>query len=64
MAISGHAPWGRLTEGRRRLEIIGNAKGRIKLSGRLTLDYVPVRRVAEIDLGTLAGTGHLAILAG
>jgi len=26
------------------------ADGRIKLSGRLTLDYVPVRCVAQIDL--------------
>lgn len=37
-------------------------EGRIKLSGRLKLDYVPVKCVAEIDLSTLEGTGHLEII--
>ena len=36
--------------------------GRITLSGRLQLDYVPVKCVAEIDLATLQGTGHLEVL--
>lgn len=38
-------------------------KGRIKLCGRLKLNYVPVKCVAEIDLSTLSGTGHLEILS-
>jgi hypothetical protein len=33
--------------------------GTIRLSGRLTLDYVPVRCHAEIDLSTMAGQGRL-----
>lgn len=36
--------------------------GKVRLSGRLMLDYVPVRCVAEIDLGTLEGTGRLSLL--
>ncbi len=36
--------------------------GLIKLCGRLKLNYVPVRCVAEIDLSTMAGTGHLEVL--
>jgi hypothetical protein len=39
-----------------------SGKGRIRLCGNLKLDYVPVKCIAEIDLGTLAGTGHLEIL--
>lgn len=38
------------------------ASGKVRLSGRLTLDYVPVRCVADIDLGTLEGTGQLHVL--
>jgi hypothetical protein len=38
------------------------ASGKVALSGRLILDYVPVRCDAEIDLGTLAGTGQLHVL--
>jgi len=38
------------------------AKGQIRLSGRLKLDYVPVKCVADIDLSTLSGSGHLEIL--
>jgi|SRR5580765_5071733 len=34
-------------------------KGVIKLVGKLNLDYTPVRCVADIDLATLAGKGHL-----
>lgn len=33
--------------------------GTIKLVGQLTLDYVPVRCHAEIDLSTMAGQGRL-----
>jgi hypothetical protein len=38
------------------------ATGKIRLSGRLILDYVPVRCEAEIDLNTLGGTGRLSVL--
>jgi hypothetical protein len=34
-------------------------KGVVTLVGDLTLDYVRVRCVAEIDLKTLTGVGHL-----
>jgi uncharacterized protein YbdZ (MbtH family) len=33
--------------------------GGLHLEGTLTLDYVPVRCVADIDLGTMTGNGHL-----
>jgi hypothetical protein len=33
--------------------------GKVIIAGDLTLDYVPVRCIAEIDLSTLAGTGCL-----
>jgi hypothetical protein len=36
-----------------------NAAGTAKLAGTLTLDYVDVRCVADIDLQTLGGKGHL-----
>jgi hypothetical protein len=35
--------------------------GTIHVEGNLTLDYVPVRCVADIDLATLSGTGHLVV---
>jgi len=35
-------------------------EGNVHIEGNLTLDYVKVRCVADIDLGTLTGTGHLA----
>jgi hypothetical protein len=35
--------------------------GRIHIDGTLTLDFVPVRCVADIDLATLAGTGRIII---
>jgi len=38
------------------------ASGKVTLSGRLMLDYVPVRCDAEIDLSTLEGTGRLRVL--
>jgi uncharacterized protein YbdZ (MbtH family) len=36
--------------------------GTVRLSGRLTLDYVNIRCVANIDVATLEGRGHLEIL--
>ena len=36
--------------------------GRLQLSGPLTLDYVNVRCVADIDVATLSGQGHLEIV--
>jgi uncharacterized protein YbdZ (MbtH family) len=36
-----------------------NEKGNVHLVGGLTLDYVKVRCIADIDLETLSGTGHL-----
>src|SRR5258707_1114977 len=36
-----------------------NGTGRAHLEGRLTLDYTPVRCIADIDLATLEGTGRL-----
>ncbi len=33
------------------------------VEGTLTLNYVKVRCVADIDLSTLSGTGHLVVLA-
>jgi uncharacterized protein YbdZ (MbtH family) len=35
-------------------------KGTVHLEGELTLNYVKVRCIADIDLKTLAGKGHLA----
>ena len=37
--------------------------GKVRLCGELTLDYVHVRVVADIDLPSLQGQGHLEILA-
>ena len=39
-----------------------NRTGTVHLEGRLTLDYVKVRCVADIDLSTLEGYGHLEML--
>lgn len=36
--------------------------GTIKLCGKLVLDYEPVRCIAEIDLKTLDGRGHLELI--
>jgi hypothetical protein len=33
--------------------------GMIHVEGELTLDYVRVRCIADVDLATLEGTGHL-----
>ena len=40
----------------------GQSTGIVHLVGNLTLNYVPVRHVADVDLATLNGTGHLEIL--
>jgi uncharacterized protein YbdZ (MbtH family) len=40
-----------------------NGKGNVHLEGWLTLDYVKVKCVADIDLGTLQGNGHLVKVA-
>jgi len=37
-------------------------EGSIHLEGELSLDGVPVRCVADLDLGTMEGTGRLEIL--
>jgi hypothetical protein len=37
-------------------------KGTVHLEGPLTLDYVKVRCIADIDLETLTGTGHLELV--
>jgi hypothetical protein len=36
-----------------------NGRGSVHLEGGLTLDYVKVKCVADLDLATLKGTGHL-----
>ena len=36
--------------------------GRVHVEGTLTLDYVPVRCVADLDVATLAGTARLVVL--
>lgn len=36
--------------------------GQVRVCGELTLDYVPVRVVADIDLPSMQGQGHLEIL--
>ncbi|HET6978366.1 MAG TPA: MbtH family NRPS accessory protein [Pyrinomonadaceae bacterium] len=37
-------------------------QGTVHLEGTLTLNYVPVRCIADIDLSTLEGKGHLVAL--
>lgn len=41
-----------------------NGKGTVHLEGDLTLDYVRVTCVADLDLSTLAGKGHLKTVQG
>jgi uncharacterized protein YbdZ (MbtH family) len=36
-----------------------NGRGSVHIEGGLTLDYVKVKCVADLDLATLEGTGHL-----
>ena len=38
------------------------ATGTVHVEGTLTLNYVKVRCIADIDLAELKGTGHLVIL--
>jgi len=38
------------------------ATGEVHVEGTLTLNYVPVRCVADIDLATLQGKGHLVVV--
>ncbi|MEO3776718.1 hypothetical protein ABGB16_07665 [Micromonospora sp. B11E3] len=38
-----------------------NGSGSAHIEGTLTLDYVKVRCVADIDLASLSGTGHLKL---
>ncbi len=37
--------------------------GKVRVCGELTLDYVPVRVVADIELPSMQGQGHLEVLA-
>ncbi len=37
--------------------------GTVHLVGNLTLNYVPVRGVADVDIATREGKGHLEILS-
>ncbi|HLK01948.1 MAG TPA: hypothetical protein VKU39_18860 [Streptosporangiaceae bacterium] len=39
-----------------------NSSGTVHLEGDLTLNYDRVRVIADIDLATLDGTGHLVVL--
>ena len=39
-----------------------NGTGQVKLAGALTLDYVKVRCVADLDLATMEGTGRLELV--
>ena len=39
-----------------------SATGSVHIEGTLTLDYVKVRCIADIDLASLSGTGHLVVL--
>jgi len=41
-----------------------NKSGDVHIVGGLTLDYAKVRCVADINLGTLAGKGHLELVEG
>jgi hypothetical protein len=36
-----------------------NGRGTVRIEGGLTLDYVKVKCIADLDLATLEGTGHL-----
>jgi hypothetical protein len=39
-----------------------NGVGQVHLVGNLTLDYEKVQLVADIDLASLTGTGHLVLI--
>jgi hypothetical protein len=40
----------------------GKGTGTVHLAGSLTLNYVKVRCIADVDIATLEGKGHLEIL--
>lgn len=42
---------------------LDSGDGTVHLEGTLTLDYVPVRCIADLDLTTLEGRGKLQIIA-
>jgi hypothetical protein len=42
---------------------LDNGSGTIRLAGPLTLNYVKVRCVADVDVATLTGRGRLELLA-
>jgi hypothetical protein len=37
-------------------------RGMVHVEGSLTLNYIKVRCIADIDLATLSGTGHLVVV--
>lgn len=39
-----------------------NGTGTVHVEGELELNFVPVRCVADVDLSTLEGTGHLQVI--
>jgi uncharacterized protein YbdZ (MbtH family) len=41
---------------------VARGESPVQVSGQLTLDYVPIRCVADIDLATFTGTGRVDIL--
>jgi len=41
-----------------------NGTGSVHIEGTLSLDYVKLRCVADIDLATLSGTGRVVVLEG
>jgi len=53
----------KIDEGTAQLALAGvdGGESAIHLSGNLSLDYVPVRCVADINLDTFEGTGHLEV---
>jgi len=44
------------------LASLDGGESTIRVTGNLLLDYVPVRCIADIDLKTYKGTGHLEVL--
>jgi hypothetical protein len=41
---------------------VAAGRGLVRLVGTLSLNWVPVRFIGDLDLETMAGTGHLEIL--
>ena len=41
-----------------------NGTGTVHIEGTLTLNFTPVRAVADVDLASLRGTGHLEAVDG